>query len=901
MNLEKFITGLSGPCRFQRNSSSWSSDFVRVAGPNVPHIENTKAGPALFLGRQTRNLLPREFAPFQGVPEDWARIDGLEFQKGRGLLIRASHRPAILPLPLLHRDSLGELSDEGTTFVGVIYQLSAHVRGHGKVSLRLRDGLNSLEVQRGFMVVDRRQRWCVALDGPMAKRSLEAAVIVEEGEMFVDGLMLEPFVTTYRTARRSVLFPCPGSWVPGGEARDRDRLEVRVPRGSIPKSGMIDFWFQPAWEAAHPNHIFFDMAHGYFSFGAENQEPLLHAGEKPCPWMYYWEWCLGQGFRSHSWHHAAAVWDEDGAATIYWNGQSHACVQQVKAHALDPLRVGETMVVGGCALGGMLADPNVAAELDGWLRSWRLTPGRFTAEDVLLAMESTCPLPGQYEPPANVVFLEPGPRHEIISAPSYCWFPNVLSKESGKLIVKYVCRPDHLPGVNERARPSRHQAESDDDGRTWKNHRPVEPGHGRPAVKLPDGRWCSFPHVTNALPDGRIMPREQACPDSFTLRLTATDQHEELVQARVDMAGYNGGRMPLALDQLLALKDGGYLLFADGILPGDERSSMLVLASDDLRRWRAVAVPMRDDGLREEGYCEAAAVQLANGRILMVARTGGFNQALMKSVSDDNGRTWSPPERTGLCGVAPQLRTLRDGTLFLTIGRPGIILAVSCDNGESFETQVCVEDDRIHEMAAHFGWYGYSSMNNGLLVDECAGQAYLTYDLLGVRSSDNGASRNGCYLRGYSYRTIKGYARRIRSFLSVDHPSLQRNGRWQEANDRLAVTTQTGAAICGEFQGDGLVALIETSPHAGTAIVRIDEQPPQRLRLYYPRRIMQRRLLAAGLPDSRHCFQIGLESGFDPEHKFANPEMPMLGGPQTCFLAGVTATRRLAVYGFEVL
>ena len=45
----------------------------------------------------------------------------------------------------------------------------------------------------------------------------------------------------------------------------------------------------------------------------------------------------------------------------------------------------------------------------------------------------------------------------------------------------------------------------------------------------------------------------------------------------------------------------------------------------------------------------------------------------------------------------------------------------------------------------------------------------------------------------------------------------------------------------------------------------------------------------------------GLESGPHPRHKFTNSEMPMLGGLEAIHLAGVNATRRLAVYGLEVL
>lgn len=69
--------------------------------------------------------------------------------------------------------------------------------------------------------------------------------------------------------------------------------------------------------------------------------------------------------------------------------------------------------------------------------------------------------------------------------------------------------------------------------------------------------------------------------------------------------------------------------------------------------------------------------------------------------------------------------------------------------------------------------------------------------------------------------------------------------------------------------------------------------------LYPPNRRVQRILLAQGLAPGRHTFRLSLEQGSDPEHRFANPEMPMLGGMQTIHLAGTTPARRLAVYGLE--
>ncbi len=78
----------------------------------------------------------------------------------------------------------------------------------------------------------------------------------------------------------------------------------------------------------------------------------------------------------------------------------------------------------------------------------------------------------------------------------------------------------------------------------------------------------------------------------------------------------------------------------------------------------------------EHGYYEGSAVQLADGRIYVVMRSGGGGVPLGHVWSADGGRTWTAPRPIDrrVCGVAPKLLKLADGTLALCHGRPGIFV-----------------------------------------------------------------------------------------------------------------------------------------------------------------------------------------------------------------------------------
>ena len=898
---EAWATGpiLSGEPRCERGSVSWGRSGRALAAVDSPHRESVDEVPCLFAGRSTRNLLPASFASFAEVPESWQGTAGLALEPtdqhfGPASLRLTGREPTTLTLPPIGVDPQEETAVPSTGYLAVLYQFSVHARGEGSLTLELRNLDRPEETTATeFPITSTWQRRCIALDGVFGPRNLEASVTVDGPNADLDGLMLEPYVTTYRSVDRAKLVPHAGAWVPGGAKRDRDRLELPISKGAVPSSGMIDFWFCPTWDALHPQHTFFQMCHGYFGFEVRSQEPTFFAGRKACAWSYYWEWAVAEGYEAGTWHHYALTWSEHGGATVYLDGQSRAHVEQVPAHAFDPSRAAEALIVGGSADGTMSFDPNVAGELDAYLAAWRLRAGAFDATAVLAAKEESDPRDPSVGIPPKAVFLDPEPRHCIARAKDHCWFVHNLDGTQDHLYTTVGRGDDHHPGPNLRLntsdKPS--EMESVDGGRTW------QPGTCRHKAEpgiLPDGRQLHFYWLIDGDPPCARMALEEA------------DGRSTEMSAEFDMSALDRWQPNtlLCAHKVLMLRDGTYLLFASGSYPGVEGSavgsSVFVFRSADLRAWEALACPYRPNGVQDH-FNETSAVQLPSGRIVILMRTGGWNMILAKGISDDGGLTWSPPLRSGLRGIQPRMRTLQDGSILLVTGRPGIIMAVSSDEGETFSTIACAEDDRIHEFSSEFGWYGYSCMNNGVAVDESAGKAFISYDLLDERAEADGMLLNACFIRPYDLVRIDDYEQAVRERICPGDGAVRSEGEWITVPDRVSVTNRTGAALIGSFEGTGLVALLDTSTHAGAARIEIDGVDERAIPLYLPYSRTQRVLLARGLSPGRHTFRVALEEGYDPEHKFANPEMPMLGGEQTIHMAGTTPERRLAIYGFEVL
>lgn len=125
--------------------------------------------------------------------------------------------------------------------------------------------------------------------------------------------------------------------------------------------------------------------------------------------------------------------------------------------------------------------------------------------------------------------------------------------------------------------------------------------------------------------------------------------------------------------------------------------TVLLRSADRGRSWRYVSTVAVDPSVGEEGFDEPVMVRMSAGphpgRLLCLMRTGSNDCPLYQAVSDDEGRSWTPPRALPLHGVDPDLIEIPDGTLVAAFGRRvlrqpldarGYCLAVSHDAGDSW-------------------------------------------------------------------------------------------------------------------------------------------------------------------------------------------------------------------------
>ena len=106
-------------------------------------------------------------------------------------------------------------------------------------------------------------------------------------------------------------------------------------------------------------------------------------------------------------------------------------------------------------------------------------------------------------------------------------------------------------------------------------------------------------------------------------------------------------------------------------------SCAVIRSSDQGQTWQFVthfdpgeSKPVYGPGDRavDEGFDEPDIIQLANGDILVIMRTGSYSP-MFQSRSTDGGMTWSEPAPTGWQGVKPRFELLPNGVLACVSGR----------------------------------------------------------------------------------------------------------------------------------------------------------------------------------------------------------------------------------------
>jgi hypothetical protein len=157
-------------------------------------------------------------------------------------------------------------------------------------------------------------------------------------------------------------------------------------------------------------------------------------------------------------------------------------------------------------------------------------------------------------------------------------------------------------------------------------------------------------------------------------------------------------------DRLIQLKSGRLLVPVSrkaGKHEGDKDESLAMLSDDGGASWRLSRGRARLD--KPRGMQEPCAVELADGRVRLLARTGAGS--IHTSISADGGETWSEPEATTLespCSAltlrrAPDDRLvclynhatpLNEGAFF---PRTPLVYALSSDDGATWSAPVVID------------------------------------------------------------------------------------------------------------------------------------------------------------------------------------------------------------------
>ena len=132
--------------------------------------------------------------------------------------------------------------------------------------------------------------------------------------------------------------------------------------------------------------------------------------------------------------------------------------------------------------------------------------------------------------------------------------------------------------------------------------------------------------------------------------------------------------------------------------------TVLFTSNDNALTWQrrstiASYVAGPNTSMGSEGPTESSVVQLNNGNLLSVYRTGqpfpttdvnATSPSLFWSISSDEGLTWSAPKMLGVAGVFPLLRKLDDGTVALSYGRYGAKVMFADETGLRWTTPTVI-------------------------------------------------------------------------------------------------------------------------------------------------------------------------------------------------------------------
>ncbi|WP_084615050.1 sialidase family protein [Nakamurella lactea] len=257
---------------------------------------------------------------------------------------------------------------------------------------------------------------------------------------------------------------------------------------------------------------------------------------------------------------------------------------------------------------------------------------------------------------------------------------------------------------------------SDDGGKTWTDYQTHNPLPDAPSfylTRLHDGSLYAINYHGYANGNSRQSVIESAVSTDNGASWT---NREGLLTAPADLAPYDCERPSgctafVQVHNVIEDPDGTLYQSAYGKYDGDTKYRQLMLISHDGGLdWSVRATVAFDPTLSSDpayaGPCEGVFVRTGPHSFLAVMRTGSY-QPMYSVRSDDDGRTWTTPQKmktvTGqpVSSVFPSLERLGDGSLLLMVGRPGLSLLRSFDNGETWSDPT---------------WVDYTNSANGYLL-----------------------------------------------------------------------------------------------------------------------------------------------------------------------------------------
>ncbi|MDA1052470.1 MAG: sialidase family protein [Planctomycetota bacterium] len=263
----------------------------------------------------------------------------------------------------------------------------------------------------------------------------------------------------------------------------------------------------------------------------------------------------------------------------------------------------------------------------------------------------------------------------VARSQGYLWFPTMTRLSGGDLCANFSTNPDAIV-----ANRTSSVSWSADDGLTWRapvSFMPEYDAYAEGMLRLKNGHEQLLPF--NLYPDGGAMRGWHQTVSgtkgqrkvSFTrkgLTVSGWPKPDRSFNEQLGLSGFgfNGHG--------LTGKSGEYLATMYGYFKDERRYSLVMVESTDGLAWkfRSLIAGFDCPLAGGEGPCESQTIRLKDERLMNIFRLAS-NVPYGQTFSDDDGRTWSEPAAMkDAHSVQPSLALMKDGSLVLTGGRPGI-------------------------------------------------------------------------------------------------------------------------------------------------------------------------------------------------------------------------------------